>query len=67
MTFGGIDSSKFTGDLTYVPLTNESYWQVALEGLSYGGSSVTTNVHAIIDSGTSLLAGPKDKVAAIAK
>jgi len=67
LTFGGVDSSKFTGDLTYVPLTNETYWQVALEGMSYDGSSVTSNVHAIIDSGTSLLAGPKDQVAKIAQ
>merc|ERR1711988_1788520 len=60
------DASK-AGELTYVPLINETYWQVALEGMTYGGDSVTSNVKAIIDSGTSLLAGPKDKVAAIAQ
>merc|ERR1719199_745301 len=67
LTFGGIDSSKFDGDLTYVPLISETYWQVALESMSYGSDSTTSNVKAIIDSGTSLLAGPKDKVAAIAQ
>merc|ERR1719265_1339158 len=67
LTFGGVDSSKFDGELTYVPLINETYWQVALEGMTYGGDSQATNVKAIIDSGTSLLAGPKDKVAAIAQ
>merc|ERR1719265_770934 len=66
LTFGGVDSSKFTGDLQYVPLTDETYWKVDLEGLTYG-DAVTSKVSAIIDSGTSLLAGPKDKVAAIAQ
>lgn len=66
LTFGGVDSTKFDGDLTYVPLINETYWQVSMESASYGTDSVTTGVKAIIDSGTSLLAGPKDKVAKIA-
>jgi hypothetical protein len=27
MTLGGIDSNHYTGELTYVPLTQESYWE----------------------------------------
>merc|ERR1711939_627759 len=67
LSFGGVDTEKFDGELTYVPLINETYWQVSLDALSYDGASVSTGVKAIIDSGTSLLAGPKDKVAAIAQ
>jgi hypothetical protein len=66
ISFGGADTTKFTGELQYVPLTNESYWQVSLDSMEFGGDSVTTGVKAIIDSGTSLLAGPTAKVSALA-
>merc|ERR1712139_377134 len=48
-------------------LISEPYWEVALDGLKYGDSSLVSNQKAIIDSGTSLLAGPTDAVAQIAK
>jgi hypothetical protein len=67
LSFGGADTSKFTGEMQYVPLINETYWQVSLDSLSFGGESLSTGVKAIVDSGTSLLAGPKDKVAQIAQ
>jgi len=67
LTFGGIDTTKFEGDVEYVPLINESYWQVSLEGMSYGGASVTSNIKAIVDSGTSLLAGPTAQVTQMAQ
>jgi predicted RecA/RadA family phage recombinase len=68
LVFGGVDKSHYTGDLVDVPLTSESYWEVSLDSMSFGGSSiVSTAQKAIIDSGTSLLAGPPDAVAALAK
>merc|ERR1719454_1937552 len=67
LTFGGVDHSKFDGEIQYVPLTDESYWKVSLEGMKYGSTDITSKVSAIIDSGTSLLAGPKDKVSKIAE
>jgi len=66
LMFGGIDSSKYTGDLVYVPLSNETYWALTLDGLSVNGESMTTAKRVIIDSGTSLLAGPVDDVKALA-
>jgi len=67
LVLGGIDKSHYTGDFVKVPLTSETYWEVALDGLKYGDSSLVSNQKAIIDSGTSLLAGPTDAVAQIAK
>jgi len=67
LDFGGIDSKHYTGDITYVPLSSETYWAVKLDGLTIKGTSVTKVTKAIVDSGTSLLAGPKDEVKAIAK
>jgi hypothetical protein len=68
LVFGGIDKSHYTGDLVDVPLTSESYWEVSLDTMTFGTSSiVSTAQKAIIDSGTSLLAGPPDAVSALAK
>jgi hypothetical protein len=67
LTFGGVDHSKFDGEIQYVPLTEETYWKVSLEGMKYGSTDITSKVSAIVDSGTSLLAGPKDKVSKIAE
>jgi saccharopepsin len=67
LVLGGVDKSHYTGELVSVPLTNESYWEVSLDGLKYGDSAiVTSSMKAIIDSGTSLLAGPKDMVSKLA-
>jgi len=67
LTLGGTDKAHYTGELVSVPLTNESYWEVSLDGLKYGDDTVvTSSTKAIIDSGTSLLAGPSDQVAKIA-
>merc|ERR1711904_139277 len=67
LTFGGVDHSKFDGEIQYVPLTDETYWKVAMEGMKYGNTDITSKGSAIVDSGTSLIAGPKDKVDQIAK
>jgi hypothetical protein len=67
LLFGGVDKSHYTGDLVDVPLSSETYWEVSLDAAKYGSTSIATNQKAIIDSGTSLLAGPKDAVAALAK
>merc|ERR1719313_1656717 len=68
LVFGGIDQSHFTGDLVDVPLTSESYWEVSMDSMKFGSTSVVSSpTKAIIDSGTSLLAGPAAQVAALAK
>jgi cathepsin D len=67
MLLGGIDSAKYTGKLRYVPLTSESYFEFALDGITMNGQSVTAVKSAVADTGTSVLAGPTAEVAAIAK
>lgn len=62
----GIDTSKYSGELFYHPLSSESYWQIDLDDLSVNGRSTSTK-RAIIDTGTSLLAGPTTDVKAIAE
>merc|ERR1719282_1926333 len=66
LVLGGVDQKHYTGDFTTVPLKATDYWRVALEGVSVNGKSgMSTAPSAIIDSGTSLLAGPTDEVDAI--
>jgi hypothetical protein len=67
LVFGGIDKSHYTGELQDVPLTSETYWEVSLDAMSFNGSSVVSKQKAIIDSGTSLLAGPKNAVESLAQ
>jgi len=66
LMLGGTDKSHYTGDFSYVNLASEDYWSIKLDGLKIGGTSMTSTTKAIVDSGTSLLAGPKADVAKIA-
>lgn len=66
LLFGGVDRKHYTGDFAFVPLTSESYWELALDGVKLGDASVSSTKSAIVDSGTSLLAGPTAEVQAIA-
>merc|ERR1712159_639374 len=66
LMLGGTDKSHYTGDFSYVNLASEDYCSIKLDGLKIGGDSYTSTTKAIVDSGTSLLAGPKADVAKIA-
>ncbi|KAH1209688.1 Aspartic proteinase A1 [Glycine max] len=68
IVFGGIDYRHFRGEHTYVPLSQKGYWQIDLgdillannsTGLCEGGCA------AVVDSGTSLIAGPTTVVTQI--
>jgi saccharopepsin len=56
--FGGIDSSRYTGKITTIPLRRKAYWEVTLDSISFGGESADMDMGAILDTGTSLLALP---------
>ena len=70
LTFGGYDSSKFEGELTYVKLEAATYWEITLDEISCGDykkeGSDDNKIKAIVDSGTSLIVGPKAEIAALA-
>ncbi|KAF7348297.1 Acid protease [Mycena sanguinolenta] len=59
LTFGGTDSSKFTGTISYVPITTTSpasnYWGID-QSISYGTDNTILDLTAgIVDTGTTLL------------
>jgi len=66
LCLGDIDTSKFSGDLMYEELVSESYWEVGLTSVTMNGQSVTSATKGVVDTGTSIFAGPTADVAAIA-
>jgi len=70
LTLGGVDPRHFTGSIVWEKLLAATYWEINLQdaqvsGVSYVDSN--TGAKAIVDSGTSLLTGPSEVVAKIAK
>ncbi|KAF9093512.1 hypothetical protein BGX29_009899 [Mortierella sp. GBA35] len=53
--FGGTDSAKYTGALTYVPVTQEGYWQISIDDAGYSGQSLGQSSQGIVDTGTTLI------------
>ncbi|EIM87245.1 family A1 protease [Stereum hirsutum FP-91666 SS1] len=75
LTFGGTDSSKFTGDITFTPVTTTSpsseFWGID-ESITYGtdGASILSTtagivgkLHIAVDTGTTLILIASDALA----
>ncbi|KAF9096145.1 hypothetical protein BGX27_001167 [Mortierella sp. AM989] len=57
--FGSIDASRFVGDLTFLPVTHQKYWQVKVDGVKINKElDLTISGDTIIDTGTTLLVLP---------
>ncbi|KAJ9122273.1 hypothetical protein QFC22_001693 [Naganishia vaughanmartiniae] len=69
VSFGELDSSLYTGDITYIPVANnkQAYWNIPIAGITSQGTAVGlgSSVNAAIDTGTTLIGGPSSIVAAI--
>ncbi|KAH6916102.1 endopeptidase [Coprinopsis sp. MPI-PUGE-AT-0042] len=69
-SMGFINSSLYTGDIDYVNLEGEpAYWSLPLSGITVQGNEVTaptgSEALAAIDTGTTLVGGPSQFIAAI--
>ncbi|CAJ2628855.1 unnamed protein product [Trifolium pratense] len=68
LVLGGVDPDHFKGKHIYVPVTQKGYWQFNMGDFFIGGLSTgvcESGCAAIVDSGTSLLAGPTTVVTEI--
>lgn len=59
LVLGGVDPAYAKSEFKYYDLTMENYWFIDMAGLSLGSYSTQDNLHAIVDSGTSVIVGPK--------
>ncbi|KAG2101599.1 acid protease [Suillus discolor] len=63
LTFGGYDTSKITGGVSYVPITSTSpasgYWGIN-QSISYGDTLILDETAGIVDTGTTLIYIPSD-------
>ena len=67
-TLGELDNTLYTGDITYHNILSRDWWRVSLTGINVNGNSVWTpsfTVGAGVDSGTTLIGGPRDDIARI--
>ncbi|EKM61625.1 uncharacterized protein PHACADRAFT_204793 [Phanerochaete carnosa HHB-10118-sp] len=57
LTFGDTDSSKYTGSISYTPLTQTEpacyYWGID-QSITYGSTSILSTTAGIVDTGTTL-------------
>lgn len=70
LTFGGTDSSKFTGDFTYTAVNSDAGgdWAIAMDNVGYNGKKAgITNRLAYIDTGTTYAFAPSADVVALHK
>uniref|UniRef100_A0AAY5EL86 Renin n=1 Tax=Electrophorus electricus TaxID=8005 RepID=A0AAY5EL86_ELEEL len=58
--FGGYNPNHYTGSLVWIPLSSETYWQITMDSVTINGQVVACSggCQAIVDTGTSLIAGP---------
>lgn len=58
LTFGGTDSSKYSGAITYTPITKTAparyYWGID-QTVTYGSTSILSSTAGIVDTGTTLI------------
>ncbi|XP_029977543.1 pepsin A-like isoform X2 [Sphaeramia orbicularis] len=67
VTFGGVDPSHFSGSISWIPLSHELYWQISVDSVTINGQVVACNggCQMIVDTGTSLIAGPQNDISNI--
>ncbi|KAM4795757.1 cathepsin E [Rhinophrynus dorsalis] len=64
LIFGGFDTSRFSGQLNWVPVTTQGYWQIQLDNIQVAGEVVfcSGGCQAIVDTGTSMITGPPSDI-----
>uniref|UniRef100_A0A7I4YID4 Peptidase A1 domain-containing protein n=1 Tax=Haemonchus contortus TaxID=6289 RepID=A0A7I4YID4_HAECO len=69
LTLCGTDPSRYQGNITWVQLYGEFYWEVLLGGITVGAESgnpypleIPGNFMAAVDSGTSFIVGPPENI-----
>ncbi|XP_036129392.1 pepsin B [Molossus molossus] len=62
LILGGVDSRLYSGQIVWAPVTQELYWQIAIQEFAIGNQATgwcSQGCQAIVDTGTFLLAVPQ--------
>ncbi|XP_067907294.1 cathepsin E-B-like [Heterodontus francisci] len=63
LLLGGIDHSRYTGSINWVNVSQEGYWQIKVRSITYQDTVIChKGCTAIVDTGTSLIAGPYSSI-----
>lgn len=64
LMLGGVDPSYYHGELHWVPVSKPSYWQLAVDSISMNGEIIACDggCQGIMDTGTSLVTGPRSSI-----
>ncbi|KAJ8388616.1 hypothetical protein AAFF_G00131810 [Aldrovandia affinis] len=68
LSFGGVDYSKYQGQIHWTPVTAETYWQIGINGFQVNNQETgwcSQGCQAIVDTGTSMLTCPKQYLASL--
>ncbi|XP_075298954.1 embryonic pepsinogen [Opisthocomus hoazin] len=65
--FGGIDESYFTGCINWISVSYQGYWQISMDSIIVNRQEIACSggCQAIVDTGTSLVAGPPSSISDI--
>ncbi|KAM4570094.1 nothepsin [Odontesthes bonariensis] len=64
LMLGGIDEALYNGPINWLPVTAKGYWQIKMDSVAVQGVSsfCPRGCQAIVDTGTSLIAGPTNDI-----
>ncbi|XP_069802391.1 cathepsin E [Dendropsophus ebraccatus] len=64
LVLGGYDISRFSGQLNWVSVTVQGYWQIQVDSILVGGNVAfcSEGCQAIVDTGTSMITGPSSDI-----
>ncbi|XP_069833147.1 pepsin A-like [Dendropsophus ebraccatus] len=69
VVFGGIDDSHYSGRLHWVPVTHQRFWQITIDSITLNDQvyACQDGCQAIVDTGTSVIAGNPEAIGQIQK
>ncbi|XP_044199587.1 nothepsin isoform X2 [Thunnus albacares] len=64
LLLGGTDEALLSGPINWLPVTAKGYWQIKMDSVAVQGVSsfCPNSCQAIVDTGTSLIAGPTNDI-----
>lgn len=69
LLLGGTDPKYYTGEFNYLNVTRKAYWQIRMNHVAVGDQLTLCkgSCETIVDTGTSLIIGPTEEIAALQK